>query len=492
MPDDEIARAGGTTATPWHPPVPPIDGGAGGPTPPPIPTCSRDFSNSPDGVPSGRVTLDDSQLGREGVRRILVICIGLFYIEADETDDCGYYEMRKDISFDIWYLLGTAHVVPSVWYNTQFENDRARFRTTHIGTAILGQYEMTTTHSIGIWAAPHNGRDFNYNPGNDLHDEATRFWATAQANNALHDFYDFADDSDVGIAPPPKQLEVLLVDFLMEGAGVAPMIARNYATGGHLPAVNAGIIVGLCGTAVVSSAIPVVGPGLSTVSAAAAIIATKVALCPPDVIIGYDLQGPGGSCGNNKWRQSDEFKGLCYHEYAHAGHYTKVGNTYWEYNMQYTITYGKKNTDGSVNDALTYGAGNRDGHERCEIIEAWATLIGYYFTDKKYSTHFYNYCVTNTKDYKQRLERLYLGWDIIPQGLFYDLLDAPTETETNNGPNLPTGTDNISDINIPSIYSKLDAHTHGFKYLRDRLVELKPNKAAEIDQLLRDGYHRNY
>jgi hypothetical protein len=479
MTDDEVARIGGTTAVPWHPPVAPIDGGGG----PVVPTCNRSFNGSPDGVPSGRVTLDDSQLGTEGVRRIKMICIGMFYIESDETDDCGYYEMNRNIAFDVeFWFFGTQHIhiVPDVWYTTQFENDRARFRTTHIGTSILGQYEMTTTHSIGVWAAPHNGRNFNYNPGGNVNDEATRFWVTAQANNALHDFYDFSADTQIGIAPPPKRLEVLLNDF-QGGSGVAPMIARNYATGGNLPAVNAGIVIGLCGLTVASAPLAVTGPwgaSVTALSAGATIIAARVALSPPDVIIGYNFRQGLSGTGNclDRWRQSDLFRSLCYHEFAHAGHYSKVGNTYWEWNMQYMVTHGN-----NPDNEHPYGSGTADGHERCEIIEGWATLIEYQFTHKKYPTLF-GRCF-NSNPYEQRLENLYKGWYIIPQGLFYDLEDNVADLG---------GNDAMDGLTTAQIYSKLDAHTHGYKYLRDRLVDLRPTRAADIDRTMKQGYNLNY
>jgi hypothetical protein len=468
MSDDAVNTALGA----WTPPPPPPTR----PNPPviidPDPvTCNRDFSHASPGVPSGRVTLADSQLGTEGVRRVKVNCIGLFYIESAYTDECGYYEMDNTITFDLWYVWGTTHVTPDVTYNIQFENDRARFRTTHLFTSILGQYEMTTTHIIGTWRAPHNGRNFHYTAGTDVHDEATRFWATAQANNALHDFYDFAAEPEIGIKPPPKRLELLLTDF-MEGSGVAPMIARNYVTGGQMPLVSVAMVLGSCGITAATAVTPGWGTG---VSAAATHIALRVALCPPDVLLGYDTpQFENFNC--TRWRISDNFRELCYHEFAHASHYAKVGNTYWEWNMQYMVTHG--NTDA----IHPYGTGNQDGHERCEIIESWAWCIGHTFAHKKYGGLF-NDCVW-TRNYLLRLEEEYKQWSIIPTGMFYDLIDKNNDFSNSTEP--------MDGLTVKEIYGKLDAHTDTYRYFRDRMVELRPNRVNDIDTDLRVGYHLNY
>jgi hypothetical protein len=101
--------------------------------------------------------------------------------------------------------------------------------------------------------------------------------------------------------------------------------------------------------------------------------------------------------------------------------------------------------------------------------------------------------ISGLDDHISRIERAYIGSTIIPEGMFYDLIDdGETSSNAPPTPNLPAGTDRISGFTIPELYGLLDNHTHGFAYFRNRLVQQKPTRAADIDRLLRDGYLRNY
>ncbi|OWY20512.1 hypothetical protein C7N43_32600, partial [Sphingobacteriales bacterium UPWRP_1] len=177
--------------------------------------------NSHTRKPSGRVQVQDTQIGNSGcmagVRRVKVrIMENLFQWQHVYTDDQGCFKSDNSVSGGLFFKT-------RIW--VIFKNDRAAVRG--LRNANLIDYSHPVTDLVGQFSYTDNLNNLQIIYGNatDKYSKAKTYWAAAHANNAVHEWHDYAAES--GIDPPPNGLKILCTPFI-GGRGAAPMFHQIF------------------------------------------------------------------------------------------------------------------------------------------------------------------------------------------------------------------------------------------------------------------------
>jgi len=398
--------------------------------------------------PGGCIKVEDSELSTpntpstfEGVRRVRVTMRdNWFSTSVTFTDDNGCWKINRRFS-------GRA------WMSVKFESERGRFRGAVQNFANVWEWAITIKDNAGAIAGPvFNNIAINYHLWTAQGSQGHRFWGAATANNALHEFHDFALAD--GIASPPLHLSI----WLSRTRTIGFALMKNFL--GSIPATNA-IIDGFVGSALLQSLVDIVGAGLP--SPLATILVETIA---PDVMIGTDFQ------------TSDELKQLAYHEIAHTSHFMQVGSTYWLGLIEAEV------------DANGWGNENSDDAGRIAVCESWAEHIGMTYAHRRYGS---NNSIPN--NWEILLERTRNDSpNHIPIGLHHDLFDNTNVRDTTacdiEGPiiNQCTGVvDNVSGFTISQMFSSLTSDITTPEQYRQRLINLHlgstSNTVQQVNEL---------
>ncbi len=339
------------------------EGGGGGGNPPAAGPCQCPVYPNPR-KPGGCIQVEDTMLGMEGVRRVKVITKDSWFQEDETwTDDQGCWKINEEYRGVMW-----------MW--VKFRSDRAKFRGAPAGWRSVYAWINTIKDYAGRFYGPvYNNIHLKYmhrNNGTTSH----LYWGAATVGNALHEFY---DNSGSGIIPPDSGLDVYLgrnnsygyavMDSqgqIATAAGIA-ITGVTFFTGPFAP------LIGLVG-------------GLGVVAYL------------PDVYVGiaYD--------------DSDRLKRLAYHEFAHASHFVKAGNSFWNTLVWAEILAGGHGTSNSSNAPII------------SISESWAEFVARTYNHGRYPGGGslpigYNYELFLEE---QRND----SPDHIPIGYYHDLIDS--------------------------------------------------------------------
>ena len=190
---------------------------------------------------------------------------------------------------------------------------------------------------------------------------------------------------------------------------------------------------------------------------------------------------------------------LLYHEFAHASHYTLVGDAYWAANVQYVIDIAFNSSQPNP-----YGDGTLLGADRTALIEAWGFHIGPTYADRTYGLLHSNFAAPGTPvipPERLRFTSLLEGggglacggdpcdfrfaFDIIPQGLMHDLIDDNASDYPGNWED-PFVIDEVSNYNNGIIFQGL---TNGSLEEFKDYLHLNPQSGTTTDiNNLYDGY----
>ncbi len=186
----------------------------------------------------------------------------------------------------------------------------------------------------------------------------------------------------------------------------------------------------------------------------------------------------------------------CFHELAHASHYTKAGNQFWVKYINYIITYG------------AYGDGTGKNVGLCALSEAWAYDMGYRLTldefknignsrDNSVVTYngFENFTPLETGNKDDDIQTYYdpanpdkritswEGW--IPTGIMNDIVDT-------NADLVRTGfRDNVSGYTYQDLFDALDSNVDTPQKFRDRLLRENANRDKTDLVELFEAYYWN-
>ena len=166
-------------------------------------------------------------------------------------------------------------------------------------------------------------------------DSDDKLFRRCVVNNAVYDYIGRCDRKDMNISEPPKDLRIwLLADLEVSST---PMIHQGAV-------VSHPLISGFLGP-----------------------YALLVKLFAPDITLGLS--------GKNDYKS---IYNVVNHELAHASHYSKVGNSYWNKYVEYILT-------SFVASGSTYGTGKEDGAGYCEVGEMWAYYLQSLMQKDRYS-----------------------------------------------------------------------------------------------------------
>lgn len=396
--------------------------------------------------PGGCIKVEDSELSTpntpstfEGVRRVRVTMRdNWFSTSVTFTDDNGCWKITRRFS-------GRA------WMSVKFESERGKFRGASNTIASIWEWAITIKDNAGAISGPvFNNISINYHLWTGPGSQAHRFWGAATANNALHEFHDFALSD--GIAPPPLGMDIKLnqssrVGFAFMAKFIGPPFASHAAISGWLSSEFLATLL-----EVPISWLTNVGVGFF-----------------PDVMIGIEFQ------------QSDVFKSLAYHELAHTSHFVQVGPLYWLGVIEAEI------------DANGWGNENSNDAGRIAVCESWAEHIGITYTHRRYGN---NNSIPNNWEIELE-ETRNDSPNHIPVGLHHDLAD-----NTNSGDNAvcdrsdpPSTTctgviiDNVSGFTISQMFSSLTFDITTPEQYRQRLINLHLGSTGNTVQQVNDLFN---
>lgn len=156
-------------------------------------------------------------------------------------------------------------------------------------------------------------------------DSEEKLFRRCIVNNAVYDYITRCDKEDMNISAPPADLRLWILNGL--DCCSSPMIHQGAV-------VSHALIAGFLG-----------------------VYSPLVKLFAPDITL--------GTSGKFSYRRiwSDTV-----HELAHASHYAKVGNGYWNKYVEYILR-------SFVSSGSTYGTGKEDGSGYCAVGEMWAYYL---------------------------------------------------------------------------------------------------------------------
>jgi hypothetical protein len=182
--------------------------------------------------------------------------------------------------------------------------------------------------------------------------------------------------------------------------------------------------------------------------------------------------------------ESNRVKDLMYHELAHAAHFNKVGDNWWNDLVtaeSFTIIGGGVNAP--------YGDGTDGPHsEIISVAESWAEHVAQVFSDIRYSgfttikwkqgVQFFNGAPTGGTSHLNAIEEFDPLSNIdnhrwIPEGIYYDLFDARNEAN----PLI----DGVTGYSNEQFFNALDIDIRSMPQFRVRLLlENNNNQAGQV------------
>ncbi len=321
------------------------------PPPPPPPTndCECIFYDHAK-KPAGRLSVEDSQLGDQGVKNVTIVVLGMGWnLGVTNTNANG-----------CWRINSKFHS-PAIAVIAIFKSFRVTVRA--IRGVRIWQYAQAVKFNSTVLGSNFNNICQTFRPNSDDETREKMLWYSAHANNSVYDFDTYATQDNIDA--PPNRLVVLLSNQETEAS--APML-------NHLKT-NHGVQITLA-----SVTAPGFGPilfDLVTDNFFSFINKITPYLQPlklyliafaPDVYYGY------GSQNNSPTRDSDEVNEVFLHEYGHAAQYKGLPNRniYWMKEIKHVV------------ENSGYGDGLAPESERAAIVESWAGFIGFQYADRKY------------------------------------------------------------------------------------------------------------
>lgn len=392
---------------------------------------------------SGSVCVFDTQHGGgsfEGVEGVMIktwrknIMWGWAFKNRTFTDENGCWSTRtyKKKRFGKFKKV-------TIGIKLKFKNKHIVIRGMNDSKDISGYYNPVK-EVREVTAVDLRGINFSYGEAGGGNTPSKRYHA-ATAMNAFFEFNDFAAQDGI---PQIDKIDVLLHPFNLGGAS-APMLDQ----------INGNLLSEL---------------GQAYGMAQVLNVATKSSLGTivfPAIAIGWvfapDITYPITSFST----KSDQIKEIFFHEFAHASHFSKVGENYWKDNIQYVV----------VNNG--YGTAAAPGSGRTAVIEMWAYHYGPTLADRLYGTMHSNTVFGLDNDEARHinlLERRMFASGFIPAGLVHDLIDNNSSPILGSVENpAVTTTDIISGFSHSSFFNRLNASILSPTQLRTPLSSVAPS-----------------
>jgi hypothetical protein len=422
------------------------------PPPPPAPPSKQ---------PTGKIDVRDFINGTYrdvSVRRTRVILRRFLKVDRVYTDDQGYFYSTKHFHNKV--------------------NVFVKFKSTQLTTRGLRgirawQALFPIKHGLGKYSGDLRNVNWIYKSSQSGNSRTNRNWWAAQVMNAYLEFNENANA--LGIGNLPSEMRILLTSWKgASGAGSTPMNHHR----DNLSISDAYIQQFL---------VQPLGAWWGQVYNN--IYNNNEILGGMDMSLGYNT--------TNAWA-SDMVKELMYHEMGHASHFAKVGKDWWN-DLVYAESY--ETSRFGVNGANSpYGTGD-DGFlsDYISLAESWAEHVGQTFVDRAYgnnstsfvgqrtTTYNNNWPVPGLSSHLNYLENfdpnnLNDPFRWIPDGIYYDLLDARNEA-------FPV-IDNVVGYTNQQFFAVLQPDVKSVSAFRERLLSQNGNnQAVEVNQLFNSYHH---
>lgn len=375
--------------------------------------------------PAGCIQVRNTVTGSwEGVRQVKVLFkdnLSQYMNDVTYTNDNGCFRINKKYGGRAWGWI-------------KFENEKGKIRgVTNSFLYQISAWAETVTDPLGSkWGPVFNNYLIRYDMWQAPGTKAQLYFGAATTNNALHEFHDMA--SGLGIAPPPY-LDI----FARYGQTGGYALMKHYL-GGAFPQNILGFI-----NIITQPFLPFIGIGIMHYL--------------PDVNIGIGQQQNANT--------SRELKELCYHEFAHASHFTKAGANFWNNMINATV--------------LANGWGNQNsvGAGHLAISESWAEHIEHLMSANTFGDpDRLTITLERTRNFNA---------NHVPIGLHWDLMDDVADTvnacdqETNQcGPI----DDHVSDLTTSQLFNLLTGDCNAMELYRAKIKTLPGMNVTQVDNLV--------
>ena len=331
-----------------------------------------------DRKPGGKISVEDTQLEDEGVRRIKVKTAPKtfgFIWKTTNTDNNGCWKI--DNRYNVKRLKVKAVFKDRV-------TDRMIIRSLR-GARYWNAFLKPVKHKFLV---TRTNRDWNSlclliedSENDNSRDEQS--YVAATTNNAVHEYYD-----DYTNMPSPGKIKILIhnLDDRLDAAPMFSEIDQDQFDAGDI------------NNWFLAFTTPYTG-----------LIYSLWEFSKPDVFISF---------GNTEG--TDRKKSTVYHEMVHVSQYAVTGRSWWEEYVFYVV--GISLTD----QPKPYGDGSSNGSGRAELTEGMAYALETVISDAEYGLAHSLGTPAQANRYLNNGERSRFwnaGTEFIPRGLFFDLFD---------------------------------------------------------------------
>lgn len=348
--------------------------------------------------PGGRIILEDTQLGDEGVQHVKILATryhwGFIYKNTDTNHNGCWkinkrYKSRKAKIKVVFRDRVSDRLITRSWRGWRHWNA--------ILKPVKHTYKLTRNNKV--W----NDLCLRIEDTDDDQSQDEEAFVAATVNNAVHDFYDFEN------LPGIDNINYL-IHTQSSRLKAAPMFGKRDDYQINDVYEFLGFISDLAG----------LDPGLGDFLASSA---------KPDIFIPFQRRMDPIDNLNDPFYGSDDIAFLVYHENTHALQFARFGPDWWSTYVAYTIAAGTVHRE----ECRPYGHPGIGGHEKAELAEGMAVALSLYYADLKYEDdHSNNSRVdqptttigrfmnkAETADFWRRAE----CGQFIPEGLYWDLFD---------------------------------------------------------------------
>lgn len=398
--------------------------------------------NSNRSRPSGKIILEDTQLGDEGVRRVKVRTTKYrwgFLWSSTDTDDEGCWMIPRS------YNVKRAKVQVVFKDRISARAVIRSFRGARFWNAFLEAVDFT-------WYLTRDNKEWNdlclrIEDDTDNTSLQEQTFVAATTSNGIHEFYD-----DHSSFSSPGRIHVL-IHTLSDDGNAAPMFRmmdRQELS--------------------ISDAVEF---SLAFQTPITGILYTYWEIAKPDVFISFGDSDP-----------SDQKKKTVYHEMAHVVQFGHLGRDWWR---DYVLYIGRVFIDNiSTGQDNLYGDGSLAGSGLPEVAEGLAFPIGEYMTGQQYGTGHSLLGVAGRNAWAQRAEERNFhlaSTNFIPRGMFYDLFDSPSFPANvgSSFENIPGGVDPVQGISFEEQYDALNPAVRSIAQFKSVLLQINPPSSNPAD-----------
>ena len=410
--------------------------------PPPVPIVR---------IPAGAITVEDNTfMLNVPIRQARMVARRFLKVVRTFTDNNGRYNFGKSFRNKVSLFI-------------KFKNPNAIIMG--LRGARLWQILFPVKIKMGTYRGNVDNLVYNVEGNSDVRSRSNRHWAAATMHNKVQEYRDFAAAQP--IMNPPDKLRVLCVPGFSTGS--APMFAKRLFA--NLP--------DLFIRQYIASAVG--SPVFQSIVLLAEVLVNRV-----DLTIGYQA----GTSGFRK--TSAVLSETGYHELTHAGHYAKVGNTWYGNFVSAEIN---QIIASSGSQFSPYGQATSSDAPIIALGESWAYHMGHFLTAARYgvqSPQFNEQTIayTNNNPVNGLNSNLNLLEDFnprrtiddpfwwIPQGLYYDLIDNRNDLTADPLNVRVRLDDNVTGYTNLQFFNALDADINNLPAYRTRLLSENGNNQA--------------